>query len=297
MTEIQRVVCPTDFSKFSRRALQKAIALAQCYEAPITALHVLPPPGTGELAAGPGPIILEQTYRQDLNDFVGPARAEGVPTETLLLRGSTAKQIVECAGARPGDLLVMGTHGRGGFQRWILGSVAETVLRRARCPVMTVCAHAECGEGDAPGRFSRILCPVDFSACSATAIDHAFAMAEDCSNGQVTLLHVMDSFPVEQVAAHAHAKVRDFTRTMVQEARAKLEGIIADSATGATKTGQLVARGKAHEEILRTAEDQGSDLIVMGIHGRSALDLMLFGSTAHHVVRGARCPVLTIRAS
>jgi nucleotide-binding universal stress UspA family protein len=121
-------------------------------------------------------------------------------------------------------------------------------------------------------------------------------MAEDCSNGQVTFLHVLDSFPVEQVEVHSHVYAKDFPRIMEREARAKLEGIIADSATGATKAEQLVATGKAHEEILRTAEEQETDLIVMGIHGRSALDLMLFGSTTHHVVRGASCPVLTIRA-
>jgi nucleotide-binding universal stress UspA family protein len=142
MVNISRILCPVDFSTFSRHALDYAVGIARWYNAGITALHVIPPisafaPPTGEGLYPPlvfSPSDLQQ-YRDELAAF---AAASGVAAlDTEVTEGSVAGEIVRFVKELPADLVVMGTHGRSGFERLMLGSVTEKLLRKAPCPVLT----------------------------------------------------------------------------------------------------------------------------------------------------------------
>jgi nucleotide-binding universal stress UspA family protein len=299
---IERILCPTDFSEFSRRALTRAVGLAGWFDARVTALHVAPPPAWAlPAAAYAAPVAMPATLARaagsaearELERFVEPFLGEGVPVELKLVEGEPWREIQSVAEALPADLVVMGTHGRSGVGRLLLGSVAEKVLRRVPCPVLTV------GAADAtPARrvlFERVLCAVDLTAGSEATLDMALSVAAE-NLASVTLLHVVEgslgvagpepygTFP-EAVA------LRD---TLVDHARRRLEEA-GRAVQGFCHVSPRVETGRAWQQILRLAETERCDLIVMGAHVKGALERILLGSTAAQVVRHARCPVLVVR--
>jgi nucleotide-binding universal stress UspA family protein len=144
--EIREILCPTDFSEASRHALEHAVVIAKWYGSRISALHVIhvprfPQPPT--LAAGivnattPSAASNYQARDEELRAWLEPAHRAGLQTKALVDEGNTARKILECARSSQADLIVMGTHGLSGFERFMLGSVTEKVLRKATCPVMT----------------------------------------------------------------------------------------------------------------------------------------------------------------
>ena len=300
MPEIRRILCPIDFSDASRHALAHAVVIGQWYGSHITALHVgspmvilLSPPVL--FAEMPGEVLPSKTNRQELEgqlrDWLSPAHSAGLQTDLIVDEGNPAASILEHAASLPANLIVMGTHGRGGFERLVLGSVAEKILRKARCPVMTVPPPAV-GTSKLP--FARLLCPVDFSDSSIAALRFAFSLAQE-SNARLTLLHVFE-WPSDEASARRVLETSEFHRQWEAETRHQLQALISDDVRNWCTPEPKLAFGKAYQQILSVAAAEHVDLIVMGVQGRNALDLMLFGSTANQVVRQASCPVLTLRS-
>ena len=302
MIEIRRILCPIDFSDYSRRALDHAIAIARWYESTVTALHVFSPAPVA--AYGPGqvpfaPIVLTVVDRAqllaDTKAFIEAESAPGVAIEAVAREGQTAAEIVEQAASMNADLLVIGTHGRSGFERLLLGSVAEKVLRKARCPVLTVPGRLPDAVPSGPVLFKRILCAVDFSESSMNALKYALSLAQEADGG-LTVVHVLGPELVGQVGiGEEHASLAALQRQHEEEARKRLDEAVPESAAAYCQAETMLLRGKPWREILRIAADRQAELIVMGVHGRGAADLMFFGSTTQHVVREATCPVLTLR--
>jgi nucleotide-binding universal stress UspA family protein len=305
MIEIRRILCPIDFSDYSRRALDHAIAIARCYESTVTVLHVF---STAPAAAvGPGPVVFEpivltavdrNQLLADIKAFAETESAPGITTEAVVRDGNTASEILEQATSMKADLLVIGTHGRSGFERLLLGSVAEKVLRKSNCPVMTVPRRHPDAVPAGPVLYKRILCPVDFSASSLHALKYAISMAQE-ADGQLTVFHVVEhdlqnTADTASVAYDAGMTIGSFLKEREEALRRRLQEIIA-GAPEFCSVESLMTHGKPWREVLRVAAERQSDLIVMGVKGRGAADLWFFGSTAQHVVREASCPVLTLR--
>jgi nucleotide-binding universal stress UspA family protein len=309
MIEINTILCPIDFSDYSRRALDHAVAVARWYDSTITAFHVYaapPPAAYGLESPPPVGMVLTPADRERLTTamarFVETANASGVPTEIAIGQGtSAANEILQQADAMRADLLTIGTHGRSGFDRFVLGSVAEKVLRRADCPVLTVPRQAPDAVPVAPAVFTRILCPIDFSDSSMHALNYAMSLAQE-ADASLTVLHVMVydleiEAPelYETVIADKRLSVADYRRRCEEYSRERLRAAVPETVGAYCTVEVLLASGKPYREILRVAAEQQTDLIVMGVQGRGAADLMVFGSTTQHVVRQATCPVLTIR--
>lgn len=305
MLEIKRVLCPVDFSDHSRRALDHAVAIARWYDAEVTVLHVAfaVPLALGPDAPAPVPTLTaaERQYIADhIARLVESARPEGVRIATAVRYGrNAAEEIQREADAIRADLVTLGTHGRSGFSRLLLGSVTEKVLRMVACPVLTVPRDATAPE--TPVAFKRILCPVDFSDSSAQAVEYALSLAQ-ANDAHLTLLHVVTYDPATEapelydtVVANRVPSLDAYWEHMEASSREQLEAAIPPSAREFCTIDTMLAKGKPYREILRIARDEQADLIVMGVQGRGAVDLMFFGSTTQHVVRQAACPVLTIR--
>ena len=197
MIDIRRILCPIDFSDYSRRALDHAIAIARWYGSTVTALHVFSPTPVAAYGTSPevfAPIVLTAVDRDqllaDTKAFVAAEAAPGITIEAVVREGTTAAEILDQASDMNADLLVMGTHGRSGFERLLLGSVAEKVLRKASCPVLTVPRRLPDAVPAGPVIFKRILCPVDFSDSSLLALKYAKSMAQE-ADGRLTVLHVL----------------------------------------------------------------------------------------------------------
>jgi nucleotide-binding universal stress UspA family protein len=301
--QIRHILCPVDFSDVSRRALDHAIALARRYDARLSVPHVhqLSMPVYGGSYVGPEgfePIWLTDLERQQLlerlDTYVAADRpAADVEIETLLDEDvNVPEAILSRARSTGADFIALGTHGRSGFQRLVLGSTAEKVLRKACCTVLTVPPHAP----DAVPRdlvsLQRILCPVDFSRSSTRALEYAASLAEE-AHARLTVLHVLELPP--DLSELPYSGLAEYRNDQFQKARKHLSEAVKVSVPPACAVDELVLVGRVHREILRVAAEQGADLIAMGIQGRGAVDLMFFGSTANHIVREAMCPVLTLR--
>lgn len=302
---INRILCPVDFSDFSRHALEHAAMFARWYGAKLAVLHAHIPSEPALLfteyvgAAAPEPITpsdqdLRERVLSELTRFAQPIKASGVPLTLDVVLGNPVQAILETAKSLPADFLVMGTHGRGGLDRLVLGSVAEKVLRKVSCPVLTVPPPVSGPAPDVPVLLKRILCTMDFSEWSMKALAYALSLAEE-ADALLIVLHVLEGLHTENLTAYPDLNVPRFTEHLEADAVARLRAAIPEKARAACQPEELVAKGKPYREILRIARERDVHLIVMGVHGRNPVDMMLFGSTTQHVVRAATCPVLTLR--
>jgi nucleotide-binding universal stress UspA family protein len=295
----EKILCPVDFSECSERALDYSLALARERGAQVSVLHVLPEhladPGVYPYLVSPVRTSEETRARayELLGSFVSRALARGVAVDVILESGDVVDEIVERADRLASDVVVVGTHGRRGYKRLLLGSVTERVLRRCRKPVLSIPPSAPPPPVDgAP--FKRILCPVDFSPSSLAGLELALALLGESAG--LTVLHAVE-FYYEAASGEALAfnltEVREKNRV---DALKKLEALVPASEKSRVRLEVAVLHsGGAYREVLRVAEREKSDLIVMGVAGRSATDLLFFGSTTNHVVRSAAAPVLTVR--
>jgi nucleotide-binding universal stress UspA family protein len=229
---------------------------------------------------------------------VHDAQPGAVPIDVRVTEcGNVHREILDQADALEADLLVMGSHGRSGFDRLLLGSITEKVMRKADCPVMVVPPHADHPVAAGDVGFDRILCAVDFSDCSLVALNYALSIAEE-ADARITVVNVLEKPP----ELDAHPMSEDFNVEAVRAAAEaerlrQLRALIPKKVLPYCTVETTVWEGRAWRGILALAAERKSDLIVMGVKGRGALDLTLFGSNTHDVIRGATCPVLTVPES
>ena len=304
MITINRILAPVDFSDASAHAIELATHLAGRYESRITALHAVSPPITpypGLAAVDPrtDPLLGEPGRRRMCTDILErfrEARAAGIGVDVLVHVGQPAREILDCAATLAADLIVMGTHGHGGFEHLLLGSVTEKVLRRATCPVLTVPPRARATSLP----FTHVLCAVDFSASSLKGLGFALSMAQE-AEAAITIVHVLewpweeppapafDTLPIEQAFSLAA-----YRRERECDAARRLATLVSDGVADWCTPATAVRHGKPYVQVLDVAAEKHADLIVVGVHGRGAIDMAVFGSTTTQIVRRATCPVLTV---
>lgn len=143
--------------------------------------------------------------------------------------------------------------------------------------------------------YRTILCPVDFCSASLRALEYALSLAEE-ADARLILLHVIEGAPDQpSFTPIGHLNVREYYRHLEEDARARLKAAVPDEARVWCRPDERVIAGKAYCEILTIAAAEHVELIVMGVHGKGPLHFRLFGSTTHHIIREANCPVLTSR--
>lgn len=301
---LSHIVCPVDLSEASQHALEQATAIASWYDATLTVLHV----------HAPGPAIALEPFgisappdeesaeiarlRLATREAAAPAIDANLQVNVVVDTGDPTRQILVHAEPRDVGMIVMGTHGASGFEHLVLGSVTEKVLRRARCPVLTVPPRMHTAF---TMPFQRILCAIDFSDSSLSALEWAWSLAEE-AGATVSLLHVIEwpwdeppAPPFEKLPGAEARTLMEYRHAAEASSQKLLESLVPDNLQHRCPSAPLVRHGKAHREVLAAATETRADLIVMGVHGRNAVDMTLFGSTTNQVVRRASCPVLTVR--
>lgn len=301
MVEFKRILCTTDFSHEAERALVHAAALAKWYGAKLTVLHVVSIfDGAINPAAiaGDGDRLAERPSERQvfgrLQACVNEAGAAASDPELLIESGPAHEVIVHRAGAGRADLLVMGTHGRGGFKRLLLGSVTEKVVRLATCPVLTVPPSTP-STTSAPVRFKEIVCPIDYSPSAMKGLAYALELGRQ-ADGRVTVLNSFEYLEEDDPGAFSDPGLRDYQRRLIEHARQRLHATLEGEPQTWCAINEVVTVGKSYREVLKLSTQVNADLIVMGAQGHRGLDLMLSGSNTQQVIRMAHCPVLTIRA-
>ena len=294
MIPINRILCPVDFSAFSKRAFGQAVALTRWYKAHLTVLYVSPDlamidlPRIGMVDRDRARLFAE------LQRFTGHPLCD-VPLDLVITEaGDISREILDRIDVVHADLVVMGSHGRSGVQRLLLGSVAERVLRQAPCPTLIVPRGVAQTIAEPSPPFKRILCAVDFSDGSRRALTYGIGLAEE-ADAHLTVLHVIDIPPELREAVGPAGLDVDAVRAAAEaEALRRLRELIPDEARTYCMIETAVREGAPFRQILRVAAEDHADLIVMGVQGRGAIDLAMFGSNSARVTRGATCATLVV---
>jgi len=275
--ELQRILCPVDFSDLSALALRYSLMLTSCGDARITVAYAdtfSPPPYFTESKLE----ALEHQFREAfrgaeaaLSRFVketlGAQAATGVGLRVV--EALPADGIRRLALETKQDLIVMGTHGRSGINRLMLGSVAERVLREVEVPVLTV--RGEMAKALDPPK--SILVAVNNTPAARAALLMAAGLA-GCFGGEVTALHVRENRPDRDIA--------DLCAWMPEEARSHCT------------LKEVTREGDPAEQIVSLAREMPCDLLVIGAQPRRFFERTVLGSTTARVVRHSPCPVLTV---
>jgi nucleotide-binding universal stress UspA family protein len=299
---LKSVLVATDFSKASEKPLRHALAIARHYGAKFYLANVVSSPAF--TLAGPEVVraavdAAERDARRLEDALVQDGSLSSLRHEVIVRQGDLWEQLEDVIRQQDIDLVVVGTHGRRGFSKLLLGSVAERIFRNANCLVLTV---GPCSFDESPvGGVSAIrpfLFTTDFSQASLQALPFAISSANHFG-AQLVLLHVVPAFPAQDASHHPNAgdllKVRDEIRI------ASLRGLhrlISQNAPLTRKPEFLVEFGSPSETILQTAETIQADAIILGLHRLAyiATACHMPWATAYEVVCGARCPVLTVRS-
>jgi nucleotide-binding universal stress UspA family protein len=276
------------------------LRLAEWYSAHLTLLHVyqvsqpLPvenPPGSVPVYVEVDPNRMTEEVRRFCAPLAGPS---GRAVDVVVRPGDAAREIRQEAERKPADLLILGTHGRSGFERLFLGSVTEKVLRSTRVPVLTIPPPVR--EPGSP-LYKTILCPLEFSPASIRALEYVLSLAKE-ADARLILLHAIEDVLGEAGAQNlGHLTVSEYRRHLEQDAVARLRAVVPDEARVWARPEERVVTGRAHQEILKVVADEDVDLVVMGVQGKALMNRLVFGSTIHRVIRESGCPVLTLHGS
>jgi nucleotide-binding universal stress UspA family protein len=292
MIEVKRILCPVDFSEFSVRAWRHAVSLADHYQARLIAQHTVEVWRHPEASFAASASLYDEycqtlcgNGKDQLKEFVKNHTQNDIQLELVVEEGIAADSILSLAQEQKSDLIVMGTHGLRGFDRLMLGSVTDRVMRRAICPVLAVREppRDSVAVGQAqrcPHHLDRILACIDFSEDSERGLNYAFSAAAEY-DADLTLLHVVESVP-------SGAKIDETTA----EASAQLDKLIPPERRNTLKIKTAARIGKPYQQIIQFAQEAQTDLLTMGVRGRGALDIAVFGSTTYRVMQLGPCPVL-----
>lgn len=283
----ERILCPTDFSPGSEHALRYATTLAMQHDSELIILHSwYLPPSAFSLEYPFPPAVSEQILsdaRERTDSAVEQARKAGAKeVRGEVVSGIPWVEITEMIDSRGVDLCTIGTHGRTGIKRVLLGSVAEKVVRHAHSSVLAIPWDSE------PKAFKNVLVPTDFSASAEYATSLATSLVDP--KGTLQLLHCIE-LPVIYGAPLSIPLDYDVSAIgLLAAEREKLK----QRTTADIET--LYRTGSPGAEILRILEEKPAiDLVVTGSHGRTGAKRALLGSVAEKVVRHAGRPVLVAR--
>jgi nucleotide-binding universal stress UspA family protein len=291
MLKMQRILCPVDFSEFSDRAYEYALSFARHFGAKLFVQHVIEP-----VVVLPrmyiSPPLIDQIYAEQdagaeekIHELTAKHSRNGVECEVVLQRGPVADSVLQFAEDQNIDLIAMGTHGRRGLDRIVLGSVTERVLRTAHCPVLGVHNPAQVTPEtrEEPIEIRKILFCTDFSDNSPRALEYAFLLA--CQyKAEISLLHVL-----ERSGSNKNLEAEK------RETLERLHSLAPDDVKRCVTVVPAVRAGQPYQEILEDATENQTDLIVLGVRGRNVINLALFGSTTYRVIQLGSCPVLVVR--
>jgi nucleotide-binding universal stress UspA family protein len=295
MIQLKRILFPTDSSRCADQAFTHAVHLARKYQAEIHMLHAIVLANPTDYFRNIEEIYsqLKEIARAKMSSTIEAHKAGDLKIEQIQLPAVSAGSMsLSYAAEYDIDLIVMGTHGRRGLGHLLLGSIAEEVVRSAPCPVMTV---RERKEGVAAEKIERILVPVDFSEHSRKSLTYAKELALSYG-ARLQLLHIIEE-PIYPPFYLVY-KISPLGPKADIEGKSKeeLERFLKEAPGPDVEADMAVTDGRAANSIVKFAEKNASDLIVIATHGLTGFEHMLLGSVAEKVVRFAPCPVFTIKA-
>ncbi len=296
----KNVLFATDFSDTSEAALPYATAICRRFGATLHTAHVLSDASLMLMTGGVDYVSMGTIYEDAQTEAKEKleqlsARFEGIPHRSYVRHGQVWNKLAAIIEENAVDLIVVGTHGRTGLGKLLLGSVAEDILRHATCPVLTVgpkvSGHAKLPDFGTPGRevapleleLRQIVFATNFARNAARVAQEAIALAGEF-RARLTAMHVIEDYT--QLGSRPGP---------IEQSVEKLKNLLADETTLQYLPETVVEFGAPAERILKVASEREADMIVLGARSSAEVGTHLPWSAAHHVLAKAHCPVLTIR--
>jgi nucleotide-binding universal stress UspA family protein len=282
---LRNILLATDFSACSETALAYGAALSRHYDATLYTVSVVPEEIT-DYVQPPDPFYLRHSAEKKMANLGGLELLQRIKHSELVKEGFVSDVLADLIDKLEIDLVVLGTHGRSGIKKLVLGSVAEEIVGSAPCPVLTVGPHVP-PKSVPELKLGKILCATDLLHGSTRALTYALWLAEQ-EHACVTLLHVLKmpaDVPLESQRSQKEMALKRLVQLLPSETPTSVE------------TEFIVEIGVPGEHILKVAEAQNADLIVMSPHHTSyaRVSTHLPWIISHQVLGHARCPVLTVR--
>jgi len=289
--KLQNILFATDFSPSAQTVLSHALDLARHYGAAVHTVHVLPHMPFVE-GPSPDPEQTKLLAKQKLTALMGSAPLSDVVHKEWIEEGEVAKVLSRMARDYDIDLIILGSGGRKGLGKLLLGSVAEEVFRTAECPVLTIGPHATRWEID--GHLQHILFATDFGPESLHALPYALSLAEE-NRARLTLLHVAPEPGVPLPEPEPGAMPIVERDEVLASAENRLRALIPKETQLWHEPEYRVEFGPPAEMMVKIAAHT-VDMIVLGVKRPAALTKHLGEGVAYKVACDALCPVLSVGA-
>lgn len=321
LKKIKKVLVPVELHENTTPVIQWANFLAQTLDCQLTFLHVneslesfkhslffdegmdvTPSAQVKDLRAA-----YMQTAQQELTQLAGQCSGK-LSVETVLEEGRAPAVILDYSRTHGCDCILMGTHGKPWYQRFLIGSTAEAVLRAAMLPVMIV---PNTTPAEHTPQLTRLLLPTDFSPESTAGIDWGAYLAQ-YGVQEINLCHVIESpflemyksdeteFDMKQIATesrdHPPRIAQPFWEHAEQVSLGKLTTLCQHFEGLPARIELLTRDGLPAENLLAVAAEKNIDLLVIATHGRTGIRHVVLGSVAEKVIRSVGCPVLVVRS-
>jgi nucleotide-binding universal stress UspA family protein len=287
------ILAPVDFSDASKKAVNHALTLAIHFNAKLILAHIVP------LASGPTQtheveLQKSEAAKGEIRTLIPAEYAGKVDVDTIVRIGDIDSELSRVIRDESVDLIVMGTHGRRYLGRWFIGSVTESLLRNSPVPLLTT-SHVDSEPRIQPGPvdLKRILYATDLPGDSSKGLQYAIGLARTLG-AALTVIHVVDHANFLYWAGATAAYLKEELPDLLQQRGKMLAELVAREAPAGMNVETKVVEGRPFEEIVRAAEQQAADIIVLNLQNKEILERALIGSTAERVVRLARIPVLSV---
>jgi len=303
--DLNEILVAIDFSDSSSIAFRHACLFAREFSANVTVFHSCGTYGQEisdyaieylQTLHSPDLPTLRKLAEKEMEKFLKENSAEGINIKTEIQEiGPVAQHILEAQEKLGADLLVIGTHGKKGMARWVLGNVAEKLLFNAVCPVLVVRDDPVSPNEKMEDHYKRLLIATDFSEHSEFAFSQGLQLAKNL-NAQIDLAHVVDPhifLPLRTIAVQS--VLEEYQKEIRKEAKIKLKKYVEEHSDSKDFFESHVLNGNPAKEIIDACERFKSNLVIVGSHGHSRLSNLFLGSTAQRIAQKAPCPLLLIK--
>ncbi|MBN1906379.1 MAG: universal stress protein [Deltaproteobacteria bacterium] len=296
--KLDNIMCTTDFSELSNHAVFYGASLAREYSAKLYLCHVIDLSSATMYGEATYAFESQLTHMEDYahKRLKRIMEKYSINWEPLVTVGNAADEITRLAQEKQVDLSITATRGRAGLKRLVLGSVTEHVMHSLPCPLLTV--HGPENDPaltkDKQIKFDRILVGCDFSSDSNLAVEYGLAMAQEYQS-DLYIVHVLETPRYKEIPKSVQGAREEIRKSLHKQLKDQLEALVPEEAHNWCKPKTRLLSGIAHEELVKFADVQDIDLVIMGVRGHSLVESLFVGATTERVIRKAGCSVMSVR--
>lgn len=296
--KLDKIICATDFSELSNHAVFYGASLAKEFKAKLYLCHVIDLSSATMYGDATYAFESQLTHMEDyaLKRMNRVMDKYDVAWEPLVTIGSAADEITRMAQENEVDMAITATRGRSGLKRLVLGSVTEHVMRSLPCPLLTV--HGAINDSaikkEKDLKFGRILVACDFSSDSNLALQYGLSLAQEFQS-DLYIVHVLEPPSYKDLPKSVWSAREQIGKSLHKQLKDQLEDLVPEEAYNWCKPKTRLLSGDVDVELIKFANIQDIDLVIMGVKGHRLGDKMFVGAKTERVIRKAGCAVMSVR--